>query len=78
MVRASFQRIRWHIAEDHLMHEIEIANYARRLFAEHGAKAIAIAAQRLRSATDKHDDQDAETWRRIEIALKEMRGPRET
>jgi hypothetical protein len=60
------------------MHEIEIANYARRLFAEHGAKAIAIAAQRLRSATDKHDDQDAETWRRIEIALKEMRGPRET
>lgn len=60
------------------MHEIEIANYARRLFAEHGAKAIAIAAQRLQTAKDKHDDADADTWRRVEIALKEMRGPRET
>jgi hypothetical protein len=60
------------------MRQIEIANYAQRLFAEHGAKAIAIAAQRLRSAEDKHDDQDADTWRRVEIALKEMRGPRET
>ena len=60
------------------MHEIEIANYARRLFAEHGAGAIAIAAQRLRDAQDKRDDQDADTWRRVEIALMEMRGPRET
>ena len=60
------------------MHESEIANYARRLFAEHGERAIAIAAQRLRDAQDKRDDQDADTWRRVEIALMEMRGPRET
>lgn len=60
------------------MQEIDIANYARRLFAEHGPKAIAIAAQRLRAAKEKRDENDADTWRRLEIALKEMRGPRET
>ena len=60
------------------MKEIDIANYARRLFEEHGAKAIAFAAQRLRGAEDKHDPTEADTWRRVEMALKEMRGPRET
>ena len=60
------------------MNEVDIVNYAQRLYAEHGAKAIAIAAQRLRNAQDKHDEADADTWRRVELALKEMRGPRET
>ena len=60
------------------MKEMEIATYARRLFAERGAKAIAFAAQQLRAAEQKHDSDDADTWRRVEIALKEMRGPRET
>jgi hypothetical protein len=60
------------------MQQIEIANYAHRLFSEHGAKAIAIAAQQRRAAKDKHDDRDADTWRRVELALKELRGPRET
>lgn len=60
------------------MKQIEIANYAQTLFAEYGAKAIAIAAQRMRAAQDKRDDGDADTWRRVELALKEVRGPRET
>jgi hypothetical protein len=60
------------------MKEIDIANYARRLFEERGAKAIAFAAQQMRSAEEKKDSADADKWRRIEIALKEMRGPRET
>jgi hypothetical protein len=60
------------------MKEMEIATYARRLFTERGAKAIAFAAQQLRAAEEKHDRDDADKWRRIEIALKEMRGPRET
>jgi len=60
------------------MKQIEIANYAQTLFAEHGAKSIAIAAQRMRAAQDKHDDGDVHTWRRVELALKEHRGPRET
>ena len=60
------------------MTQIEITNYAQRLFAEYGAKAIAIAAQRMRAAQDKHEDGDADTWRRVELVLKERRGPRET
>ena len=60
------------------MKEVEIAAYARRLFEQHGAKAIALAAQRMRGAEEKRDPDDADMWRRIEIALKEMRGPRET
>lgn len=60
------------------MNEIDIANYARRLFEERGAKAIAFAAQRLRGAEEQRDGEEATKWRRIEVALKEMRGPRET
>ncbi len=60
------------------MKQMEISNFAQRLFVEYGAKAIAIAAQRMRAAQDKRDDSDADTWRRVELALKEHRGPRET
>jgi len=60
------------------MHQVEIANYARQLFEQHGPKAIALAAQRMRGAEEKGDSEDAAKWRRIEIALTEMRGPRET
>jgi len=60
------------------MEQIDIANYARQLFEQHGAKAIALAAQRMRDAEEKGNGDDASKWRRIELALTEMRGPRET
>lgn len=60
------------------MQETEIASYARQLFEQYGPKAIVIAAQRQRSSDEKGDAEDARKWRRIETALTELRGPRET
>jgi hypothetical protein len=55
--------------------EIEIFDYARRLFDAHGAKAIVEAAQKASALEEQGDDEQAKTWRHIEAALKEMRGP---
>jgi hypothetical protein len=55
--------------------EVEIFDYARRLFDAHGPKAIAEAAHKALALEEQGDDQQAKTWRHIEAALKEMRGP---
>jgi hypothetical protein len=55
--------------------EVEVFDYARRLFDAHGAKAIAEAAQKASAFEEQGDDEQAKTWRHIEAALKEMRGP---
>jgi hypothetical protein len=57
------------------MEPVTVPDYARRLFEAHGVKAIAEAAQKASDLEKKGDKQQAETWRRIEAALKEMRGP---
>ncbi len=58
------------------MHAVQIQDHARKLMEAHGPKAIAEAAQRARSLEEQGENEQAETWRRIEAALKEMRGPR--
>jgi hypothetical protein len=60
------------------MRELEISNYARQLFDLHGPKAVAIAAGRARDYEEKGDPEKAKHWQRIEMAVTEMRGPRET
>ena len=55
--------------------EVEIFDYARRLFDAHGPRAIAEAAQKASACEQQGDDEQAQTWRHIEAALKEMRGP---
>ena len=57
------------------MRETEILDYARRLLEAHGDKAEREAAQKARQFEEQHDDEQAETWRRIRIALNEMRQP---
>jgi hypothetical protein len=57
------------------MEEIQIIDYARQLFEAHGERAIAEAAQKASALERQGDRQQAETWRRIEAALKELRGP---
>jgi hypothetical protein len=60
------------------MQAIEIQDYARQLFQAHGFKAIAEAAQKA-SAFEQHgDSEQARTWRSIEAALLQMRGPHES
>ncbi|MEZ5855653.1 MAG: hypothetical protein R3D67_13250 [Hyphomicrobiaceae bacterium] len=52
----------------------EIQEHARKLFAVHGAKAIAEAAQQA-AKLENQNHEAATDWRRIEAALRHMRGP---
>ena len=56
----------------------EIHEYARELKEAHGAKALAEASQKAADFESQGDKEQAETWRRIEAALKEMKGPHES
>jgi hypothetical protein len=55
--------------------EVEIFDYARRLFEARGAKAIAEVAQKAATLEQQGDEAQARTWRQIESALRSMRGP---
>lgn len=56
----------------------EIQEYARRLYDEIGPKSIATAARRASEAEARGSQADAEKWRKVEAALMEMRGPRQS
>jgi hypothetical protein len=51
---------------------------ARQLFAAQGAKAIAEAAQKAEASKEAGDEEQAKMWRRVESALREMRGPHQS
>jgi hypothetical protein len=57
------------------MGEIDIHDYARQLLEAHGEMAVVEAAQKARNFEEKGETEEAETWRGIEAALKQMRGP---
>ena len=60
------------------MQQVELHDYARRLWEAHGAKAIAEAAQKASVLERQRKKKQAETWRHIEAALKLMRGPHQS
>jgi len=60
------------------MNAIEIRDLARRLRDAHGNAAIAEAARKAQDFENDGDTGQAQTWRRIETALMQMRGPRES
>ena len=64
--------------EEVAMEETAIAEYARQLLDAHGDRAVAEAAQRAVECERQKDTDGAKTWRRVEAALRAMRGPRET
>jgi hypothetical protein len=57
------------------MQEIDIHDYARQLLESHGDKAVIEAAQKASSFEREGKNEEAETWRHIEAAIKMMRGP---
>jgi hypothetical protein len=61
-----------------MMNAEDISALARHLFETQGAKAIAEAAQKAASFEEAGDEEHAKAWRRVEAALLEMRGPRES
>jgi len=58
------------------MDATQIQRYARQLYEVQGAKAIAEAAHKALAFEKNNDTEQAHTWRRIEAALIEIRGPR--
>ena len=55
----------------------DISAMARHLFDVHGAQAIAEAARKAVDC-EETDEEEAAFWRRVESALLEMRGPRQS
>ena len=60
------------------MQDMEIQDYARQLMEMHGDKAIVRAAQQANSFEERGNKEEAKTWRRVEAALKIMRGPHQS
>jgi hypothetical protein len=58
--------------------EIEIHDYARQLLDAHGEKAVAEAARKALQCEQHGENEQAETWRQIESAIRLMRGPHES
>ena len=57
------------------MNAVEINDYARQLYASEGPKALAEAAEMVRRYAQCGDKGLADDWRRIQAALRELRGP---
>ncbi len=57
------------------MQAMEIQEHARKLRDAHGEKATAEAAQKAKAYERQGDAEQAQTWRRIELALRQMQGP---
>jgi hypothetical protein len=60
------------------MNATDISAIARHLFAMQGAKAIAEAAQNAARFEKAGDAEQARHWKRVESALREMRGPHQS
>lgn len=56
----------------------QIQEMARRLYEARGPRAAPEAAQKAAALEKSGSKQEAETWRRIESALRQMQGPRAT
>lgn len=60
------------------MNTTDISTLARQLFTAQGAKAIAEAAHKADSCRQAGDVEQAKIWDRVEVALRELRGPNQT
>lgn len=60
------------------MDAMKTTEYARALLSSHGAKAEAEAAQKMREYEEAGKTEEAEDWRKIRLAISEMRGPHQS
>jgi hypothetical protein len=60
------------------MQELEVHDRARQLMAAYGANAIVEAARKAVALEEQGEADEAKSWRRIESALKLMRGPHQS
>jgi hypothetical protein len=73
-----FSRVQEEENDTMRMREIEVHEYARQLLEAHGDKAVAEVAQKACACEEQGSTDEAETWRRIEAALRLIRGPHES
>ncbi len=52
----------------------DVMKYARALYEAHGDKAEAEAAQRARKYQDAGEVEEAEQWRKVRLAINQLRG----
>ncbi|KIC12322.1 hypothetical protein RA19_03570 [Leisingera sp. ANG-M1] len=57
------------------MDAIKASEYARALYAAHGDKAEAEAAQKMRACEEAGKDDEAADWKAVRQAVRAMRGP---
>jgi hypothetical protein len=60
------------------MREMEIQSYAQQLLDAHGDRAVVEAAQKTRALEEQGQHEEAKTWKRVEAALRIMRGPNQS
>lgn len=60
------------------MKAVDIHDAARRLYDAQGNAAVAEAARKAAAHEAANDREQAQVWRRIEAALKEMKGPHDS
>jgi len=58
------------------MQAMEVQEHARKLREARGDLALALAAQKARDFEHQGNTIEAQNWRRIEAALRQMQGPR--
>jgi hypothetical protein len=64
--------------EETIMLQTEIHDYARKLLAVRGPEAIAEAAQKAIGFEKEGKAEEAQNWRHIADAMKQMRGPHQS
>lgn len=57
------------------MNAMEVQTHAHKLYAAHGPRALAEAAERARQYEKTGDKQQAQDWKQIEAALRNLKGP---
>lgn len=60
------------------MNITEIHEHAQKLYAAHRDRAEFEAAQHARKCQESGNEQEAEDWRRIRSAIRQLRGPNES
>jgi hypothetical protein len=61
-----------------MISETQIHTIARQMIEKHGFEAIAQAAQKAQRCESTGDMEEANEWRHIRDAMKQMRGPHQS
>ncbi|RLK10833.1 hypothetical protein [Ruegeria conchae] len=57
------------------MDALKTAEYARALYTAHGDRAEAEAAQKMRESQAAGNQQEAQDWKAVRSAIRQIRGP---